>query len=344
MPSGKGRWLTHGKPTFVVLTNDNGAIVFWYDNFSNLLPSLREVFALVDQNIDKSLQDSWDGIMVHKNGYLLNRSRGFRTWMGDRNKYSQDIRKTAQALLDRGIATDATPIWIGNWAAGKGEYIGSIGKIVAKTELPEKLVLYHGTSSYRLQTIMRDGLKPIELEKRVWNKGGLEKQRPEHRESSVYLTASRPQAEYYAKKATDTDRARYNVYYRSGQRFQRDRLQSMIQGMEWELAHKDDPNAQRIGWSEQDLADAKEKLKKIEQEPVFYGKFEPVILQITISKSQYKNLMADDDYLRGNPTATPNDWLDSLSHFGQVAFNGTIPPNRIKVIAQGKSAAQVSHE
>lgn len=343
IPTGKGRWVEHGK-TFVVLTKDNGVIVFWYDNYSNLLPSLREVFAVVDQNIDKSLQDEWDSIMVYKNGYLLNRSRKFGSWSGNVNKYSQEIQKTAQALLDRKIATTSTPLWIGNWAAGKGEYIGSVGKIVAKTELPDKLVLYHGTSSYRLQIILRDGLKPIDLEYRVWNKGGLEKQRPEHRETSIYLTASRPQAEYYAKKATDTDRARYNVNYRRGQRSQIDRLLSTIRYMEWELAHKDDPNVKQVGWREQDLADAKEKLEKIKQQPVFYGKFEPVILQITITKSQYSKLMADDDYLRQHPNSSATDWYDSLSYFGQVAFQGTVPPSKIKVVAQGKSAAQVSYE
>ena len=342
-PPDKGRWVEHGK-TFVVLTKDRGVIVFWYDNYSNLLRSLREVFAAVDQNMDKSLQEGWDSIMAYKNGYLLKRSREFGTWSGNVNKYSQDLQKTAQALLDRGIATASTPIWIGNWAAGKGEYIGSVGKIIAKTELPEKLVLYHGTSSCRLQTILRDGLKPIDLEYRVWNKGGLEKQRTEHRETSVYLTASRPPAEYYAKKATNTDRARYNVNYRRGQRFQRDRLLSIIQHIEWELANKDKYEKRIIGWNEQDLADAKEKLEKIQQQPVFYGKFEPVILQITISKSQYKNLRADDDYLRQHTQATPADWLDSLSYFGQVAFQGTVPPNKIKVVAQGKSAGQVSNE
>ena len=76
---------------------------------------------------------------------------------------------------------------------------------------------------------------------------------------------------------------------------------------------------------------------------MFYSKFEPVILEITLFKSEYDKLMADDDFLRKYPVASPSDWLRSLSDFGQVAFRGTIPPSRIKVIAKGSDASQRSY-
>jgi hypothetical protein len=52
--------------------------------------------------------------------------------------------------------------------------------------------------------------------------------------------------------------------------------------------------------------------------------------------------MADDDYLQQKSDADPENWQDSLSHFGQIAFKGTIPSERIKIIAQGADAGQLS--
>jgi hypothetical protein len=68
----------------------------------------------------------------------------------------------------------------------------------------------------------------------------------------------------------------------------------------------------------------------------FSGKVEPVILAIRLRPRQYQNLMADDDFLLRNPDANPNDWMTSLSQFGQIAFKGTIPPQQIKVFATGQ--------
>jgi hypothetical protein len=75
----------------------------------------------------------------------------------------------------------------------------------------------------------------------------------------------------------------------------------------------------------------------------FYGKIEPVILQITIYRSDFDKLVADDDYLKRNLTAKPEDWHESLSDFGQVAYRGIIPPSKIKVIASGNHAGQKSN-
>ena len=330
-----GRWLNPGR-THIVLTKNNGVIVFNYGSNDNII-DWRELLSIVNETIDRTIQPVYSGLIPFKNGYMISRNRDdLKSWIGDINKYSEDISKISNELINRGLANKNTPIWIGNVYKGSGEYIGRIGSIQSSNNIPNYLKLYHGTSNYRLQHILKYGLRPIELKDRVWNKGGLEKMRPEHRDDSVYLTASKPQAEYYAKKATDTDRNRYNVTYRRNINNKINLLEIERTKLEWYIDHgKQSPEIY------QKFEECKEKLSRL-KETIFYGPFEEVILQITIPKSKYDKLMADDDYLRTVKDAKPTDGLKSLSYFGQVAFRGNIPPSQIKVIAQGKEAKRIS--
>src|SRR6185369_9899160 len=51
-----------------------------------------------------------------------------------------------------------------------------------------------------------------------------------------------------------------------------------------------------------------------------------------ITKDDYHKLRADDDYLQKmGGKADPNNWRESLSYFGQVAFVGSIPPSQISL-------------
>jgi hypothetical protein len=341
--------------------------VFYYGD-QNTIP-YKDLLDQLGQSIDP-IQGS-DGfsdifsISVKGAGYLIERSRETGQWSGDRNRYSADLIAIVQALSDRGVATPSMPIWIGNWAAGQGEHIGTVGTILSNKAMQRQITLFHGTDNYRLEQIMKTGLRPMVFDERVWNNTSRDKERPAHREEAIYLTASRPQAEYYAKKAMNIDRKRFSpTKQREAQRLHDQAERSMNQ-MTAALASYDRMTDEQIAAADaharkydyradtitskrayypQAIARAQAILDQTQQlaGQTFYGKFEPVILQVTLYKSEFAKLMADDDYLGQKPDAKPEDWQASLSSFGQLAFKGTIPPDRIKIVAQGKDAGQIS--
>src|SRR5262249_54081270 len=155
--------------------------VYFYGNNNTL--DYGELLNTLRATMDTTLQDDVFDIVVHGPGYLFDRSRVTGGWGGDRNRYSKDVAATAQALLDRGVATPSMPIWLGNWAANEGEHVGSMRSLTAETKR-RQLVLFHGTDTFRLEQIMQGGLKPLGLSDRVWNAGGSTKNRPTHREDS----------------------------------------------------------------------------------------------------------------------------------------------------------------
>jgi hypothetical protein len=350
--------------THVCFLKGGRAALYYYADGNRM--DWRELMDFLAKNKDSTIQQDVLGIVKHGTGWLIGRDRSDdKSWSGDRNRYSGDNAVIAKALLDSGLATERTPIWLGNWAANEGEHIGTVGKIVAGAA-PTRLTLYHGTSSIRLGIILKEGLKPLSLENRVWNKGGLEKERPAHRDDCVYLTASKPQAEYYANQAVKIDRKRLgpDAQYKARNatldaKRQIQSLQGQIESyanmtdsalrwhMERERSHRQDPEAYRaaaIDFAKKRISELEAVISKnayaasIDHE----GKVEPVVLQVTLGTKDIAKLMADDDYLRQHPEAKPEDGLQSLSYFGQVAYRGVIPPNRIRVVARGDDATRRS--
>jgi 23S rRNA G2445 N2-methylase RlmL len=151
---------------------------------------------------------------------------------------------------------------------------------------------------------MKEGLSALNLDDRVWN-NRLEKakDRPEHRDHSIYLTASKSQAAYYAKKAMNVDRARISKNRRTNS-WELERLKNLVSRSEYVI--KNPPkyeiennyenryhryrDAAPLLSSKEEIDLAKAKIKDLERK-IYYG-------QITLVKSEYKNLMADDDYLK----------------------------------------------
>ena len=360
--AGKSRGWLPAPRTHLVLTKTGGVIVFYYGHHNTI--DWKELLDRLHQEIDPQLQGDIFNLTVKGTGYLIQRGRETGGWSGDRNRYSSDLATVAQALQDRGVAGAKTPIWLGNWAANEGEFVGTISTILTRQETTPRLKLYHGTDSFRLAMIMKTGLKPMAFDDRVWNHTSMDKKRPEHREEAVYLTASRPQAEYYAKKAVNVDRARFGPSKRRELRNAASQAQATITSMTAALERFDAMSPEAIASEDahtakyhhypttiaikrrtfpDHIARAQQVVERANQmELNFYDTIEPVILQVSLRQSEYDRLMADDDYLRQTQEADPKDWQSSLGHFGQIAFKGTIPPERIKVIAQGKDAKQVS--
>jgi len=155
-----------------------------------------------------------DMILLTPGGSLVLPSRvgGDTKWEGARNLYTKGTKEWPEILLAAGIITPNTKVYIGNWAGSRGTLVGKAGKLVKMDleNLPSKLVFYHGTDSTRLERIKQEGLAPRPREERVW-KSDVLKHHPEWRESAVYLTIDKGQANYYAKKAV-------NVMRRNGYR------------------------------------------------------------------------------------------------------------------------------
>lgn len=338
--------------TMVCLSKNKGVILYCWGN-DNVIP-WKEVLDRVSVERDPNFPEC--EITTFRTGFLIDKSKDFGQWSGNRNQYSDDVREIARALLDRMVGTLSTPIWVGNWASGEGEAIGTIGKIISKHDVPSRIIVYHGTSSLRLPKIMKDGLRPLDLEQRVWNKGGLEKNRPAHRDVCVYVTASRDQAEYYARQAVKIDRVRMgpNARYKANRAVydSKDIIVRNENRIRWlsglspeeKTNHYNHENKYNYGRAiqpdhevvilQQQIEKAKTIIEKyrwlldVEQE----GTVKPVLLTITLTKNDLKNLMADDDFLRITPDASPGDWVASLKNFSQIAYKGVIPPERIKII------------
>lgn len=264
--------------SFVVLTKGEGALLYnWAAG--NKIAEWRELHDHVMERMDTTVQTDMTTIMLYRNGFLISEYPSEKSWGGKRTKHSVDMLPILKALVERGIADKRTPIWLGNWAAREGDSVGSIGKLIDRlSKKPTRLTMYHGTSNYRAEKIMQDGLTPMSASERVWSRD-RKSEMPEHRANSVYLTASIDQAKYYARKAVNVDRARGN---------------------------------RPSGWD-----------------------FEPVILKVTLGAADLRKLLADDDHLRNHPDADVADWHDSLSRMAQVAYRGSIPPNRLSIIKPG---------
>lgn len=264
-------------PALLVMTKGEGAVIYNWAN-GNTIENWQELHAKVENGMDRSVQSDITQICLYRNGYIINSRLGTGKWTGHRTKHTDDIVPMLKALKERGLADNSTPIWFGNWANRQGTSAGSLGKILDFHAKPmTRLTLYHGTSSYRAEEIMKSGLRPLDRDERIWKK--VHKETPAHRAESIYLTASLEQAEYYANQSSGVDKRRKNL----------------------------DSN----------------------------GKCTPVILTVTLGINDMAKLVADDDHMMSNDGASLADWKDSLSRMGQVAYKGSLPPSRIRVLKGG---------
>ncbi len=326
--------------TFITFTKDGGAmiwnygsgnIVAWYDKED---PS-NSLTTILGANVDTAFQRDYGNIRFTKTGVLLPQSRRTGVWAGDRNVFSLDNKPFVERLLDLGIITPRTPIFVGNWAKDDSDAVllGSAASIMNAPSIPNTITLYHGTSNARAKEILENGLAPLEGDARIWTKNT---NAPDHRAESVYLTASLGQAEYYANKAVKIDRKRLSFRFRTDQEYKITRLIHDLNAKKyWNSISKNPDIAEEdnIRKKIETVKKSNEVLKKMANT---VDKVAPVILAITLTRADYKRLMADDDYLAkmrhtGGDTS-PTNWRGSLSDFGQVAYRGTIPPDRIKII------------
>ena len=199
-----------GRPAaFIVLTKDGGGILYNWGNGNTI--EWKELYAKVESEMDTSVQKDMTQIAIHRNGFMIDQSLGDARWSGSRTKHTPDIVAILKELKKRGVGEISTPIWFGNWAnKSTARSAGSLGKLLDFHAKPlTRLTMYHGTSSYRAEEIMKNGLRPLPKDERIWKK--VHRETPAHRAEAIYLTAALNQAEYYAEQASKMDKRRKNL-------------------------------------------------------------------------------------------------------------------------------------
>lgn len=242
---------------------------------------------------------------------ILDPSTDDSRWSGKLNRYSPQVAQKITDMLEAGIIQPEARVYFGNWARKDGVFVGKAGLIVRKHKPAQKrkaLVLYHGTSSIRLPDIMQNGLRPQTGAAVSWKRETKKGSTP-HRSESVYLTADKEQAIYYANKAVKVDRYQIANVAPSWTRYYRG----------------DSP----------DETDAYLKAIETRHKP------KPVLLQVIVPASEYGRLRADDDYWKTKQRAPNLDPWDSLTQFSQVALVGSIPPAWIRQIPHADLVSNV---
>lgn len=191
------------KPVGFVVFLKSGKVIIYGWGHHNTIP-WSDLLAKLRSEIDTDIHSDYTEIAIYRNGFKLGERMDDARWPAVRTSLTPENKKIVQALLDHGLATRETPIWIGNWARSNegGQPIGSVGKILARSDKPSRVTLYHGTTSYRWEIIQKTGLQPMAVNDRIWKKDTML--------AAVYLTMNVNTARYYASKAVNVDRARRN--------------------------------------------------------------------------------------------------------------------------------------
>jgi len=202
---------------FVVLGPDETTLFYsWGHN--NVLPWEEVLHKAHEVAKTGGFQQDITDISLHRRHVMIDALPDEYKWGRVRTRYSLDVKRIVRELLKRGIIAENTPVKIGNWASQKGRLIGTARRIAGRLDVPSRLVLYHGTTSYHFEGlyfegegtvgIQTHGLRSMLLSHRIWKDVGGKRGHPLHREQAIYLTASLDSAEYYAQKAVNVLRAR----------------------------------------------------------------------------------------------------------------------------------------
>ncbi len=340
--SNEMNWNGEPREQMIVLTKDGGAILYsWGQVSASETMAWASFITEIRQEMDTSLQKDVTEISLRRDGnILISENADDFSFGGIRSQYNKDVSNICRAILDRGLATPETKVYIGNWArdASEAELLGTIKQLCNLKELPNQIVLYHGTSSYRLEWIMEHGLTSVNKELRIWT--GNRKDPIKNRDgndNAIFLTPSKNRADYYANQAVKQDNRKYSPK----------KLQDLKAALANQIAVKAYFEKQ-LGslTNETEKANLQKHIANVEKNineltahvnTNFEGNIEPVILKVVVKKSQYKYFAPDDDFKKVQPKGTTfqsQDWIRSLKEHGQVAFLGTIPPSEITVVSQ----------
>lgn len=194
--------LMTGKPTSVKAMSSivgNNIYLFHWGREGNV-ENWESITSKVGSSRDMS-------VLTQAGNIILPEYRDNSKWSGKTTVYSDEVYDQLKKYLDAGLISNTSKVYIGNWASRKGTYIGIVQDLLSqdRSQLPNELILYHGTSSDRLENIKKEGLKSVPLEMRTWKSDNL-KYHPKYREKAIYLSADKNQAVYYSLKAVKVAR------------------------------------------------------------------------------------------------------------------------------------------
>lgn len=320
---------------FAVLNKEGGAYTFNYGESDINGISWRDTHNFINDNMDTRYQEDILDICIVSGGILISGTANDGGFGQARSSYSDYVKTLCRELLNRKVVLPTSKVFLGNWANNKyREYIGTINKVANGKELPDKLILYHGTSSYRLAHILKDGIRPVERDMRIWRGTRRDpiKDRGDNN-GAVYLTPSKIRAGYYANQAVGIDKKTFSPKKLRDMSYHLNDMKNNKAHFEKLLSKETDQSEKEYL---QDILDGIiEMIDKTEKTlPAdFDGDMKPVILKVVIPRKNFKYFYPDDDYMRLNKREyTQDDWILSLKDFGQVAYRGEIRPDDITVV------------
>ena len=197
----------HPGKYFIVLGPDDQTLFYVWGE-SNIIPWKEVLHRAGEVHEAGGLQQDVTDISVYAGHVMFDAHPDEYKWGRIRTRYSLDVKRMVSELLRRGLISPTTPIKIGNWASQKGRSIGTARYVAGLLAVPQRLILYHGTTDMHWEDIQKLGLQSRPLAFRIWKDVGGKGGHPAHRDTAIYLTASLDTAAYYGEKAVRVLRAR----------------------------------------------------------------------------------------------------------------------------------------
>jgi hypothetical protein len=205
----------------------------------------------------------------------------------------------------------------------------------------ENLILYHGTSTEDLPTIMKYGLQP--LGRKYTTPGSATRIRTEENKDFLYLATDFRTAYRYAKDRASSQMRRLHkkkweyLQYRETQYWDIQPVVLEVTIPDFTKLKSDDDRVIRLMkdkaeelWNQ--LSD-EEKSKEWEQTKLWFKKIAGFTPKET-DKSSFYWIMSDNGLqyvLDRFDKSAWNDWKASIKSYQQVAYKGFIPPQYLKV-------------
>lgn len=139
-----------------------------------------------------------DGLFrpYNSNDLIIDSYRDSYKWGACRSIYSPETLPLLREALSRRQIDLQTRVFFGNWALADGVFEGTVADLLERDT--QEVILYHGTSTYRMSKIQQNGLLPALPTDRVWKTN-------RKTANTVFLTPSLHRALYFTRNTATHD-------------------------------------------------------------------------------------------------------------------------------------------
>jgi hypothetical protein len=189
--------------SFYILGEEVTFIFSWCDfqmqgSIKNRFNSWSDLLRMADAHAESSRfpqMSSTDAFLDPQGNLLIDAWRDDWKWGRARSSVSPETVPYIKEAIARGVIRPATQVYLGNWASlEKYSYLGVAGEITS-VDYSKGIQVWHGTSSKRLTSIRRNGIKP--------NVGG--RRQGNGKPNTVYFSSSWFRAKYFAEDTARCD-------------------------------------------------------------------------------------------------------------------------------------------